>query len=131
MTEGVYDGSTLFTVIDIEGSLQGLKIGESSGIDDLCKENIICAHPPVIVYLKILFNTLCTHGFVPDAFGQGVTISVIKDRLGDSSSVSDYRPITPRPVISKIFEYCVVHKFEHLFYTESIAVWFSERFVLF
>ena len=104
-----------------------MKFGEACGTEDLCKENIICAHPPVIVYLKILFNMglICTHGFVRDAFGQGVAIPIIKDRLGDSSSVSDYRPITPSPVISKIFECCVLHKFEHLFYTDPLQFGFQ------
>ena len=110
MSEGVYDGSTSFTVTDIEDSMQCLKFGTASGIYDLCKENIINAHPTVIVHLKIRFNIICIQGFVPDAFGQGVTIPVIKDQLGDSSSLSNYRPITLSPVISKIFECCVLHK---------------------
>ena len=43
--------------------------------------------------LKFLFNIICTHGFVPDAFGHDVTVPVITDRLGDASSPSNYRPI--------------------------------------
>jgi len=37
------------------------------------------------------------HDFVPDASGHGVTVPVIKDRLGDAldaSSLVNYRPIT-------------------------------------
>ena len=59
-------------------------------------------------------------------FGQGVTIPVIRDQLGDSSSVSNYRPITLSPVILKIFEYCVSHKFEHLFYTDPLQFGFQK-----
>jgi len=33
---------------------------------------------------------------------------VLKDKLGDVSSVDNYRPITIIPVISKIFEYCLL-----------------------
>ena len=50
------------------------------------------AHPSIIIHLK-LFN-ICTHGFVPDAFGVGITVPVIKDRLGDITCSSNYRPIT-------------------------------------
>ena len=31
------------------------------------------------------------HGFVPDDFGKGITIPVLKDKLGDVSSVDNYR----------------------------------------
>jgi len=95
--------------------LHCLKSGKAAGLDDLCKENVLLAHPSITVHLKFLFNIVCTHGFVPDAFGHGVTVPVIKDRLGDASSPSNYRPITLSPVISKIFEYCILRKFEHFF----------------
>ena len=70
-------------------------------------------------------------GFVPDAFGHGVTVPVIKDRLGDASSPSNYRPITLSPVISKTFEYCILHTFEHFFLYRSSPVWFQQRLKLF
>ena len=92
-TEGVYSGLNLFTVSDVEDSLHCLKSGKAAGLDDLCKENVLFAHPSIIVHLKFLFNIICTHGFVPDAFGHDVTVPVIKDRLGNASSPSNYRPI--------------------------------------
>jgi len=50
------------------------------------------------------------HGFVPDNFGLGVTVAVVKDKLGDATAASNYRPITLSPVISEIFEYCIVQQ---------------------
>ena len=61
---------------------------------------------------------ICTHGFVPDNFGMGVIVLVLKDRL-DICSANNYRPVTLSPVISKIFEYCVLHKYKHLFISVS------------
>jgi len=40
-----------------------------------------------------------------------VTVPAPKDATGDLSDVSNYRPITISPVISKIFEYCLLHKY--------------------
>jgi len=54
------------------------------------------------------------HGFVPGNFGLGVTVPVVKDKLGDATAANNYRPITLSPVISKIFEYCIVQQYEHL-----------------
>ena len=92
-----------------ENSLHSLKLGKSGGIDGLTKENILYSHPAVLVHLKLLFNMICTHGFVPDNFGMGacIIVAVFKDRLGDVCSANNYRPVTLSPVISKIFEYCV------------------------
>ena len=64
---------------DIEDSSRCLKSAKASGLDDLCMENILYAQHAVIVHLKILFNLICKHGFIPDAFGQSVTVPVIKD----------------------------------------------------
>ena len=47
-----------------------------------------------------------------DDFGKGITIPVLKDKLGDVSSVDNYRPITISPVICKIFKYCLLFQFE-------------------
>ena len=104
-----------------------LKFGKSSGIDDLSKKNIVYAHPSIIIHLKLLFNLITIYGFVPDAFGKGITVPVIKDRLGDQSCTSNYRPITVSPVISKVFEYCILHKYECLFYTDSLQFGFKKN----
>jgi len=117
----------LFDVSDIEYGPKSLKSGKSSGIDDLCAENILYAHPSIIIHLKLLFNMICTHGFVPDAFGEGITVPVIKDQLGDHSLTSNYRPITVGPVISKLFEYCILNKFEHLFHTDPLQFGFKKN----
>jgi len=49
------------------------------------------------------------HGFVPDDFGVGVTVPIVKDKRGDITSADNYRPINP--LSSKLFEHCILHKF--------------------
>ena len=44
MNVGVFGGSTLFCVSDIEDSLKCLKYGKASGLNDLCK-GISCVLP--------------------------------------------------------------------------------------
>jgi len=46
-----------------------------------------------MVHLKLLFGMICMHGFVPDAFGVGIIVPVLKDRLGDISCANDYSPV--------------------------------------
>jgi len=45
--------STLFDVADIEASINCVKNGKASGLDGLTKENVIYAHPCVIVQAVI------------------------------------------------------------------------------
>ena len=100
-----------FHIDDIEASLKSLKNGKAGGLDGLTKEHIIHCHPAVIVHLKLLFNMMYIHGFVPDNFGVGVTVPIVKDKCGNITSADNYRPITISPVFSKLFEYCILHKF--------------------
>ena len=93
-----------FNVLDVEKALEKLKIGKAPGLDGIVKEHLIYRHPSVVVCLTLFFNMMSLHCFVPADFGIGVLIPIIKDRLGDTSDVSNYRGITPSPVISKLFE---------------------------
>jgi len=42
--------------------------------------------------------------------------------------VSDnYRPVTLSPIVSKIFAYCVLHKFEAVFESDSLQFGFKKK----
>ena len=72
-----------FCVSDIEKALKCVKNGKAAGCYGIVKEHILYGHPSIIVYLMFLFNIMTLHCFVPDNFGIGVIIPIIKDRLGD------------------------------------------------
>ena len=57
------------------------------------------------------------HCYVPDDFGLGVVLPIMKDTLGDVADVNNYRGtgITLSPVISKLFEYGVMEKYDTYF----------------
>ena len=50
-----------------------------------------------------------THSFVPESFAIGVITPIIKDKRGDITAADNYRPITLSSIISKIFEYMLLH----------------------
>jgi len=84
----------VFSIADIEHALQCLKSGKSSGIDGITKEHLTYSHPAVVIHLQFLFNCILMHGCVPDQFGVGVVVPLIKDSLGDVNSSANYRGIT-------------------------------------
>jgi len=43
------------------------KFSMTGGVGGLTKVCISYCHPAVLVHLKLLFNMICLHGFVPDS----------------------------------------------------------------
>jgi len=47
--------------------------------------------------------------FVPDDYGISIVAPLIKDKLGDNTGVNNYKGISLSPVISKVFEHCLLN----------------------
>ena len=59
--------------------------------------------------MRTLFNVMIYTGIVPDEFGIGITTPIPKFKgCKKSVSADGFRGITICPIISKIFEYCIV-----------------------
>jgi len=100
--------------------LEKLKISKASGFDGIVKEHLLYSHPSIVVCIMLLFNMMSIHCVVPDAFGTGVMVAIVKDSVGDITDVNNYRGITLSPVISKLFEYCVMEKFHELAFNSDL-----------
>ena len=61
------DTRCVFDVCDVEKSLNKLKIGKACGLDNITKELVMYSYPAIVVHLKLLFNIMVHHGFVPDS----------------------------------------------------------------
>ena len=59
-----------------------------------------------------LFTSFIVYGHVPVDMIRGIINPLIKDRLGDCHSSSNYRPIIVSSVYLKLFEYCLLSKIE-------------------
>ena len=80
------------SVFDVdEKSLNKVKIGKACGLDNITKEFVMYSHPAIVVHLKLLFNIIVHHGVVPDSFGNGVIIPLVKDKHGDLCNIDNYR----------------------------------------
>jgi len=96
-------------VSEVEECVSKLKRGKATSYDGLNVEHIVICDPIVIMQLTCLFNCMMSQGYVPDAFGTGATVPVIKNVDSDSGSVDNYRGITISPILSKLFEMCNVY----------------------
>ena len=84
----------LFSICDIEYALNKLKRGKSAGQDNVTAEHLFYTHPCLCASLKLLFNLMIKYGFVPDDFGKGLLIPILKGSGIDKSRVENYRGIT-------------------------------------
>jgi len=98
----------LLNIADVDNAVHSLKFGKASGLDGISAEHLKYAHPSIVSHLKTLFNLILLHGYVPNAFGQGVVVPLVKDRLGDTRNLDNYRAITVSCVISKVFSYALL-----------------------
>ena len=109
------------TIDMVDDIVYSMKRGKASDVDDLTAEHIQFCHPIVITLLRKLFNFMLRYGVLPQGFGRGLIIPVLKAGCFTGDVKCDnFRGITISPIISKIFEHCVliIYK-EHLSSSDS------------
>ena len=112
MTNGqVIDTELVSSVIS---RLQG---GKAPDIAGLTSEHLVYSHPSVSVVLCKLFKLIMQRRHVPVGFRLSyiVPIPKIKDTRTKSMSCNDFRGIAISPIVSKVFEHCVLDKFRTCF----------------
>lgn len=96
----------------ISNVITELKLGRASDLDGLTAEHLIRAHPILPVILSKLFRLilLCRH--VPAGFRYSYIVPIPKssDSTTKSMTCEDFRGIAISPVVSKVFEYCLIEK---------------------
>jgi hypothetical protein len=81
-----------------------LHVNKASGSDDLVAEHLVHSHPSLLIHFKLLFSLMILHGYIPDDFGRGTIVPLVKDKSANLNHISNYRPITLTCIISKVFE---------------------------
>lgn len=92
------------TAEDVFRCVKGMKRGKSPGHDGLSVEHVLFA--PALLFERIasLFNVCIDHSYLPVDFMKTTVVPIVKNRTGDVSSLSNYRPISLATIFSKIFE---------------------------
>ena len=71
------------------------------------------SHSVLSCVLAEFFNLIIHAGYVPSQFGISYTVPLLKcnDGCTKKLSVQDFRGIYISPVLSKVFEHCILHRF--------------------
>ena len=89
--------------------------------------NFFYAPLPLFARIKLLFNGMLLHGFVPCQFQLGTVVPIVKDRQGDKGDLNNYRGITIAPNFSKIFEHALRIIFQPFLSTSSYQFGFKKK----
>jgi len=81
-------------------------------LDKLTAEHIKYGHPCVVLIITKILNLLVVYEYVPVAFGGSLTFPIPKSCTHKyEDSVDNYLGILVSPIISKVFEHCLLNKF--------------------
>ena len=96
----LFDIEEVCTIANIEKAVDKLNNGKAAGYDLLTAEHLKYCHPIVWSCFSKLFSIMLKYSYVPEAFGVGITVPLLKsDSKGSSSASSAYRGITIMPII--------------------------------
>ena len=100
----------------VESVVFTMKRGKAAGLDELTGEHIVNSHPVLISILARLFNIIMSTGHVPYGFRLSYTVPLPKeDRSVKNNTVENYRAISISHIVSKIFEHCVLKRYNNFF----------------
>jgi len=104
----VYDRVNI-DINNVSSVVMNLKIGKPPGFDEIAAEHLQYAHPIVLSCLNVLFQLILKYHLVPDDFAKGITIPILKDcNRSLNQAYDDFRGIAINPVVSKVFECCLM-----------------------
>jgi len=84
----------------------------SCGIDGLIAEHLMYSDRCVISILTHLFNSMLHFETAPNVFGESLSFQIPKTtKSAFLKNSSDYRGRSISPIVSKIYEYCLIEKF--------------------
>ena len=113
-----FNDEHLFDVELISNIIFKLKRGKAAGLDSLTAEHLLHCHPSLSCILVKLFNLMLRCAYLPRDFGQSYTVplSKVNDCRTKSVSCSDFRGIAISCILSKVFEHCILERFNNFFY---------------
>jgi hypothetical protein len=102
----------IFIVDEVKSIISQLKSKKCPGHDKITNELIKAGGESLINTLTVLFNQIRATGKIPPAWKYSDIIIIAKK--GNRHKIENYRPITLRLVIAKIFSKLIQHRIQHI-----------------
>jgi len=92
-----------------------LKRGKAADIDCLIDEHLLFCYPAVCVVLAKMSQIVTLCCYIPDGFRYSYIVPIAKPKecFRKSLFCNDFRGIAISPIISKVFEYCILERYNN------------------
>lgn len=100
--------SVTFTTKQISSIIRNMVRGKSPGHDGLSIEHLQHAGIHLPRVLCMFLNLCISHSYLPEKLMRTTVVPIIKNKTGDSSVLSNYRPISLATIIAKVLDSLLV-----------------------
>ena len=94
--------------VSLGALLQKLPLNKSSGPDCISAEHLLYADESLRFFLSELFNMCIVHGYIPNSCLNTTIVPICKNKNGNISDTSNYRPVAVGTVVSKLLEHFIL-----------------------
>ena len=123
-------GNDQFDTELVSSIIASLSHGKAAGLDGLTSEHLINCFPISLSrILTKLFNLMLLCCYVPPDFGCSYTVPLpkIKETRSVAMTCDDFRGIAVSPILSKVFEHCILRRFQNFFVTSDNQFGFKKN----
>jgi len=98
------------TVISLTSLLQKLPLNKAPGPDFFSAKHLLHAGEPLYFFLSVglLFNMCTVHDYVPNYCLNTTLVPICKNKNGNTTDTSNYRPVAVATVVSKLLEHFIL-----------------------
>ncbi|KAL0809192.1 hypothetical protein ABMA28_011417 [Loxostege sticticalis] len=93
-----------FLAKNVSKAIKSISRGKSPGHDGLSIEHLQYAGPHITRVLAMFYSLCVSHSYLPVDFMKTVVVPVVKNKTGDLTDKTNYRPISLATVIAKVFD---------------------------
>ena len=95
--------------VSLASLLQKLPLNKAPGPDCISAEHLLYADESLHFFLSELFNMCIVRGYTPDSCLNTTIVPICKNKNGNMSDISNYRPVTVPRVVSKLLEHFILY----------------------
>ena len=111
----------------IKEALGKIKSNKSDPVWDFSSD-FLKEGPDILIYhLEVMIRSFLVHGHVSEILLLATLVPIVKDKLGDLCSSSNYRSIAISSIILKLLDWVIIIKYGHLFKTDDFQFGFQEQ----
>ena len=113
-----------FTVGEV---CKACKTGKAPDHNGVTGEHCKYASNNLTDMLSILFSCIFIHSYIPQKFMLSTVVPLIKNKSGDLTSKDNYRPIAINSILSMMFEFIIINRYNRLLETTHNQFGFKSK----